>query len=142
VGETLRVPGQRAKDYRTLFAEQGRWWQAETALMKTSPAKVETYAELDNEHPVTLDGVLALAREVGPHSRRRFWGAGGLDLGLEVVFGLRSGRGYPVGKHEDKHKDEQEKKQQSNGQVPPGTRISPKEPKGKHSAPDPDEEEK
>ena len=46
-----------------------------------------------------------------------------------------------MGKHEDRNKDEQERKQQSNGQVLPGTRISPKDPQGKHSAPEPEEEE-
>jgi hypothetical protein len=47
-----------------------------------------------------------------------------------------------VGKHDDRNKDEEERKQQSNGQVPPGTRISPKDPKGKHSVPEADEDEK
>lgn len=47
-----------------------------------------------------------------------------------------------MGKHDDKNKDEQERKQQSNGQVSPGTRISPKEPEGKHSKPEPEEDEK
>jgi hypothetical protein len=47
-----------------------------------------------------------------------------------------------VGKHDDRKKDEEEKKQQSNDQVPSGTRVSPKDPEGKHSAPEPDEDEK
>jgi hypothetical protein len=78
------------------------------------------------------------------HHRGRFWFTGDLGLSIEALLACSawsSGRGYPVGKHEDRPKDEQEKKQQSNGQVPPGTRISPKDPQGKHSAPDPDEEE-
>ncbi len=36
VSETLRVYGQMADDYRTLFAEQGRRWQADTTLTTTS----------------------------------------------------------------------------------------------------------
>ncbi len=46
-----------------------------------------------------------------------------------------------MSKHEDKGKDEDEKTRQSNGQVPTGTPVSPEEPKGKHSAPDPKEDE-
>jgi hypothetical protein len=47
-----------------------------------------------------------------------------------------------VGKHYDKNKEEDEKKWRDNGQVSPGTVVSPKEPRGKHSAPELDEPEK
>lgn len=50
-----------------------------------------------------------------------------------------------MGKHHDKDKEEAERRQQGNGQVPPDMWVSRKEPKGKHSAPeaeeDPEEEE-
>ena len=45
-----------------------------------------------------------------------------------------------MSKHEDKQRNEDEKKQQSNDQPPPGTSFSPKEPEGKHSAPESDPE--
>jgi hypothetical protein len=45
----------------------------------------------------------------------------------------------PVGKHDDKDKEEDERKQQGNGQVSADTRISPKDPEGKHSEPEDDE---
>jgi hypothetical protein len=44
-----------------------------------------------------------------------------------------------VGKHDDKDNEESERKQQSNGQVSADTRISPKDPEGKHSKPEDDE---
>lgn len=46
-----------------------------------------------------------------------------------------------MGKHYDKDKEEAERKQQSNGKIPPGIRVSPKDPQSKHSAPEPDEPE-
>jgi hypothetical protein len=45
-----------------------------------------------------------------------------------------------VGKHDDRKKNEDERKQQSNGQPPTGTRITPNEPDGRHSAPEENEE--
>jgi hypothetical protein len=47
-----------------------------------------------------------------------------------------------MGKHYDREKEEEERRRQGDGQVPPGTWISPKEPRGKHSTPEPDEPEK
>jgi hypothetical protein len=44
-----------------------------------------------------------------------------------------------VGKHHDKGKEEDERKQQGNGQVPAGTRVSPNDPQGRRSTPEPDE---
>ncbi|MGH3846871.1 MAG: hypothetical protein ACRDR6_29740 [Pseudonocardiaceae bacterium] len=44
-----------------------------------------------------------------------------------------------MGKHDDKDKEEDERKQQGNGQVSADTRISPKDPEGKHSEPEDDE---
>jgi hypothetical protein len=35
-----------AEDYRNLFAEQGRRWQAETTLTTTTRAALDAYAEL------------------------------------------------------------------------------------------------
>jgi hypothetical protein len=46
VSETLRVNGKMAQDYRDLFAEQGRRWQAETTLTATNRAQVDAYVEL------------------------------------------------------------------------------------------------
>lgn len=45
-----------------------------------------------------------------------------------------------MGKHDDRDKEEAERKQQGNGQVPADTRISPKDPESKHSEPEDDEE--
>jgi hypothetical protein len=45
VAETLRVYGQMAQDYRALFAEQGRRWQAQTTLSATQRAQVDAYVE-------------------------------------------------------------------------------------------------
>jgi len=47
-----------------------------------------------------------------------------------------------VGKHDDKNKEEDERKQQGNGQVPADTRISPKDPQGRHGASEPEDDEK
>ncbi|MGH3798905.1 MAG: hypothetical protein ACRDTD_02010 [Pseudonocardiaceae bacterium] len=47
-----------------------------------------------------------------------------------------------MGKHDDQNKEEDERKQQNNGQVPADTRVTPKEPEGKHSAPESEEDEK
>lgn len=49
--------------------------------------------------------------------------------------------GAAVGKHHDKDKEEDERKRQSNGQVPADTWVSPKDPPGRHSAPEPNEPE-
>jgi hypothetical protein len=46
-----------------------------------------------------------------------------------------------VGKHHDKDKEEDERRQQGNGRVPPGTVVSPKDPQGKHSAPEAEDPE-
>ena len=46
-----------------------------------------------------------------------------------------------MGKHDDKQRDEDERKQQSNGQPPPGTQISRKESEGRHSALDESKDE-
>lgn len=47
-----------------------------------------------------------------------------------------------MGKHYDEHKEEEERKQQGNGQVSPGTPVSPEDPKGRHGASEPEEDEK
>jgi len=41
VAETRRVYGQMAQDYRTLFAEQGRRWQAQRASSTCSVRRAE-----------------------------------------------------------------------------------------------------
>lgn len=64
VSETVRVYGQMTEDYRSLFAEQGRRWRAESTLTKTTRAKVDAYVELVAEHQATLDAILALPREI------------------------------------------------------------------------------
>ncbi|MBV9140189.1 MAG: hypothetical protein JO115_04625 [Pseudonocardiales bacterium] len=94
--------------------------------------------------PRRLDPVLVgtPVQEIEGHTIETILATSDLKLSVRVAPGPKSGKGHSVGKHEDKHKDEQERKRQSNGQVPPGTRISPKEPRGKHSAPEPDEPEK
>jgi hypothetical protein len=44
-----------------------------------------------------------------------------------------------VGKHYDKNKEEEERKRQGDGQVPPDTWVSPKDPRGKHGTSEPEE---
>lgn len=46
-----------------------------------------------------------------------------------------------MGKHDDRNKDEEERKQQGNGQVARGTQISRDDPEGRHSKRD-DEDDK
>lgn len=46
-----------------------------------------------------------------------------------------------MGKHHDKDKEEDERRQQGNGRVPPDTWVSRKDPEGRHSAPGAEEEE-
>jgi len=43
-----------------------------------------------------------------------------------------------VGKHYDKSKEEEERKRQGDGQVPPDTWVSPKDPRGKHGTSEPE----
>ncbi|MGH3937789.1 MAG: hypothetical protein ACRDTG_04015 [Pseudonocardiaceae bacterium] len=46
-----------------------------------------------------------------------------------------------MAKHHDQPKNDDEERQQSNGQPPPEASFSPKEPEGRHSVPEEDEEE-
>lgn len=64
VSETLRIYGQMAVDYRSLFAEQGRRWQAETISNTTIRQAVNAYTQLVDEHLAVLRDLLTLARQV------------------------------------------------------------------------------
>lgn len=60
VVETLRVYGERAEDYKMLFAEQGRRWQAEQAPAAVR-ARVGFYVDAVGQHRQVLAEILALA---------------------------------------------------------------------------------
>jgi len=93
VSETLRVYGQMADDYRDLFAEQGRRWQAETTLTTTSRRQVDAYVELVEAHRVALDDILGLTREIQGHTIEKIMAKSDLELGIEALLGhLKPGR--------------------------------------------------
>lgn len=69
VSETLRVYGQMAKDYRNLFAAQGRRWQAELTLTPTMRVNVDAYVELVDEHLTVLADILAERSKATPSRR-------------------------------------------------------------------------
>ncbi len=86
VSETLRVYGQMADDYRTLFAEQGRRWQAEPTLSTTSRVQVDTYVELVETHQAALDDILALTREIQGRTIEKIMAKSDLELGIEALL--------------------------------------------------------
>jgi hypothetical protein len=93
VSATLRVYGQMAKDYRDLFAEQGRRWQADTTLTTTSRAQVDAYVELVEAQRVALDDILALTREIQGRTIEKIMAKSDLELGIEALLGhLKPGR--------------------------------------------------
>ena len=87
VSETLRVYGQMADDYRDLFAEQGRRWQAETTLTATSRAQVDAYIELVEHQRRALDEILALTREIQGRTIEKIMAKSDLELGIEALLG-------------------------------------------------------
>jgi hypothetical protein len=87
VSETLRVYGQMAHDYRELFAEQGRRWQADAALSATTRTQVDAYAELVEAHLRALDDILALTREIQGHTIEKIMAKSDLELGIEALLG-------------------------------------------------------
>lgn len=92
VTETLRVYGQMAQDYRTLFAEQGRRWQAQTTLNTTTRTAVDAYVELVEAQLRALDDILALTREIQGHTIEKIMVTSDLELGIEALLGhLRPG---------------------------------------------------
>lgn len=64
VSETLRIYGQMAVNYRSLFAEQGRRWQAETTSNAAIQQAVNAYTKLVDEHLAVLNELLTLTRQV------------------------------------------------------------------------------
>jgi len=68
VSETLRIYGQMAIDYRRVFAEQGRRWQAETTSDVTIRQAIDAYAKLVDEHLTVLDDLLTQAQQVQNHT--------------------------------------------------------------------------
>ena len=68
VSEALRIYGQMAVDYRRVFAEQGRRWQAETTTGTTIRHTIDAYTKLVDEHLTVLDNLLPLARQVQNHT--------------------------------------------------------------------------
>ncbi len=87
VSETLRVYGQMAQDYRELFAEQGRRWQADTTLTTTSRAAVDAYVELVEHQLRALDDILALTREIQGRTIEKIMAKSDLELGIEALLG-------------------------------------------------------
>ena len=87
VSETLRVYGQMADDYRDLFAEQGRRWQAETTLTATSRVQVDAYVELVEHQRRALDEILALTREIQGCTIEKIMAKSDLELGIESLLG-------------------------------------------------------
>ena len=87
VTETLRVYGQMAQDYRTLFAEQGRRWQAETTPSTTTRTQVDAYVELVEHQLRALDDLLALTREIQGHTIEKIMAKSDLELGIEALLG-------------------------------------------------------
>ena len=68
VSEALRIYGQMAVDYRRVFAEQGRRWQAETPPDAAIRQAIDAYTKLVDEHLTVLDNLLPLARQVQNHT--------------------------------------------------------------------------
>ncbi|MGH3513178.1 MAG: hypothetical protein ACRDRB_12980 [Pseudonocardiaceae bacterium] len=87
VGETLRVYETMADDYRSLFAEQGRRWQAEPTLTPADRAQVDAYVELVAEQLAALDAILALARQIEGHTIEKVLAKSDLELGIEALLG-------------------------------------------------------
>jgi hypothetical protein len=89
VAETRRVYGQMAQDYRTLFAEQGRRWQAQSALTTATRPAVDAYAELVEAHLAALDDLLALTEEIQGHTVEKIMAKSDLEPGIEALLGRR-----------------------------------------------------
>lgn len=90
VSETLRVYGQTAADYRNLFAEQGRRWQAEptlSATQATQATQLDAYVALVAEHLAALDDILALTRQIQGHTIEKIMAKSDLELGIEALLG-------------------------------------------------------
>jgi hypothetical protein len=85
VSETLRVYGQMAEDYRDLFAEQGRRWQAITTLTATQRRQVDAFAALVDEHRQALAEILALTREISGNTIEKIMAKSDMELGLEAL---------------------------------------------------------
>ncbi len=66
--ETLRIYGQLAADYRSLFAEQGRRWHAETIADTPARHAVDAYIELVKANLAVLDELLTLAGQIQNHT--------------------------------------------------------------------------
>ncbi len=88
VSETLRVYGQMADDYRDLFAEQARRWQRPDL---TAPERVQVgaYAELVAQQRAALADLLALTREIAPHTIEKVMATSDAELGLQALLGPR-----------------------------------------------------
>lgn len=76
-----------ADDYRSLFAEQGRRWQAEPTLTPADRAQVDAYVALVAEQVAALDAILALAREIEGHTIEKVLATSDLELGLQALLG-------------------------------------------------------
>lgn len=87
ISETLRVYGQMAVDYRNLFAEQGRRWQAEPTLTTTARQAVDAYVALVEAHRAALDEMLALTGQIQGHTIEKIMAKSDFELGLETLLG-------------------------------------------------------
>lgn len=85
--ETLRVYGQMAEDYRDLFAEQGRRWQAETTPGTPTRHAIDGYGALVDAHLAALGDMLALTRQIQDHTIEKIMTKSDLELGIEALLG-------------------------------------------------------
>lgn len=83
VSETLRIYGQMAVHYRSVFAEQGRRWLAEATSNTTIQQAVIAYTKLVDEHLVVLNDLLALAEQVQNHTLEKIIAKNRPEAGTE-----------------------------------------------------------
>jgi hypothetical protein len=76
-----------ADDYRDLFAEQGRHWQAETTPATPTRHAIDAYAALVDAHRAALDDMLALTRQIQGHTIEKIMAKSHLELGIEALLG-------------------------------------------------------
>jgi hypothetical protein len=84
-----------AEDYRDLFAEQGRRWQAETTPGTPTRHAIDAYVALVAAHLTALGDMLALTRQIQDHTIEKIMTKSDLELGIEALLGpgylLKSG---------------------------------------------------
>jgi hypothetical protein len=76
-----------AEDYRDLFAEQGRRWQAETTPDTSTRHAIDAYVAVVGAHLAALDDLLALTRQIQDHTLEKIMTKSDLELGIETLLG-------------------------------------------------------